>query len=82
MSWREDFKKILAALLGLALCLSGGFFLYLEMSGTDRHPEHVYVFAAMMAVGCLIVAPSTIGAALKQLASILPSIKIGKSGSE
>ena len=76
MTWQSEARKILTTILGLVLSLAGGFFLYLEMSGADRHPTHVYVFSGFIAVGMFIVAPSVIGGALSKAFSYLPQIKV------
>lgn len=79
MSFSTDARKILVLLFGLAVTGSGGFFLWAVMQSqpVDRHL--VYLGAGWIAVGCLIVAPKVLFSALKQLASLLPTIKIGSS---
>lgn len=67
----SDAKKDLAAagsvLVGLGLAATGGYFLKLEMAGATVHSMHVYVFAGMIGVGCLLIVPGPIVSALTQL---------------
>ena len=76
MSFSSEARKIAVLLFGLTVTGSGGFFLWTVMQSppVDRHL--VYLGAGWIAVGCLIVAPKVLFDALKQLASLLPSIKI------
>ncbi len=77
MSFSGDARKVLVLLFGLANAGAGGFFLYrtMNVSPVDRHL--VYVFVGWIALGALMVAPSTLIAAAKQLFSFLPQVKIG-----
>lgn len=77
MSFSSEARKIAVLVFGLALTGSGGFFLWTVMQAqpVDRHL--VYLGAGWIAVGCLVVAPRALFDAMKKLASLLPSIKIG-----
>lgn len=77
MSFSTEARKILVLLFGIANIASGGFLLWriMQTPPIDRHL--VYVFVAWIAVGALIVAPRVLLEALKKLAGLLPSIKIG-----
>lgn len=71
----------LAAFLGFAVFLFGGYLLIVEMQKPASHPGHVYLFAGMMAFGTLLIVPSAVGEGLKQVIVVvgpyLPDIKIG-----
>jgi hypothetical protein len=80
VSFSQDAKKVLTLLFGLVVTASGGFFLWRVMQVTPIDRHLVYVGAGWIAVGCLIVAPKVLFNALKQLVSLLPSIRIGGNG--
>jgi hypothetical protein len=79
VTWANDARKIIKLAFGLLIALSGGFFLWLEMKdgAASAHTGHVYAFAAWIAIGCIIIAPSVIGSAIKTLLGFLPSVKFG-----
>lgn len=70
-----------ANLIGLALLLFGGWLLFTEMQKPESHSAHIYVFAAMMAFGCLLIVPASIGDGLKAVVVVvgpyLPKVQIG-----
>lgn len=78
MSWEATTKHIAIAVFGVAIAGAGGFFLWRYMQPPtviDRHI--VYAFSAWIAVGCTLIAPGAILGAFKQIAALLPQIKIG-----
>jgi hypothetical protein len=80
MTWKNDAGKIIKLIFGLAVALSGGFFLWLEMKDGAQHAHtgHVYLLAAWIAIGCIIIAPSVMVGAAKQLVVLIPfDIKVG-----
>jgi ABC-type uncharacterized transport system permease subunit len=76
MTWENDARKIVTMAFGLALAGLGGFFLWLEMRSPPAHSTHIYVFSGFIAVGCLIVAPSTFFGALQKAVGLIPSVTI------
>lgn len=81
MTFKSDAAKIAVAVLGLAIAAAGGFFLWRYMQPPQVIDRHViYAFSLWIAVGCTLIAPKQILAALKQLIALLPSIKIGGNG--
>lgn len=56
--------KRIGLLLGVGLLLFGGFLLWTEMQKPAAHSPHVYLFAGMMALGTLLIAPAAIGQGL------------------
>lgn len=79
MSFSDEAKKAAQTIGGLLISASGGFFLWLYLKPPSHtvSPSVIYVFAGWIAVGASIAWPSVIGGAFKQLAALLPSIKIG-----
>lgn len=78
MTFESTGKQIAVAILGVVIAGAGGFFLWRYMQPPtviDRHI--VYAFSAWIAVGCVLIAPSPIMSALKQLVALLPSVRIG-----
>lgn len=60
-------KNVLTGLIGFALFLGGGYFLYLEMSSPPAHNAHVFTFAGIALFGALIIRPDPIFAVVKQV---------------
>ena len=60
-------KNLLTGLIGLALFLGGGYFLYLEMIAPPAHNAHVFTFAGIAVLGALIIRPDPIFAVVKQV---------------
>lgn len=58
-------------IIGLALLLGGGFFLYLEMQSPPTHNAHVFTFAGIALLGALIIRPDPIFAVVKQVVVIV-----------
>jgi hypothetical protein len=79
MTWQTDAGKILAALVGLAICGVGAYLGWVVAHQSPLQPRLVWASLGTMFVGALVIpsiAPRLMTAA-KQLASLLPSIKIG-----
>lgn len=77
MTFQSDAQKILVLLFGIANAAAGGMFLWrlMQISPLDRHL--VYLAVGWIALGSLMIAPSTLVSAAKQLFALLPSIRIG-----
>ena len=57
---------VVTGLIGLALFLGGGFFLWTEMAHPPAHNAHVFTFAGIAVFGALIIRPDPIFAVLRQ----------------
>ena len=64
--------EIIAGIVGCALGVAGGVFLWLEMKSPPTHTSHVYTFVGMMVLGALIIAPAAIANAVKGIAPYVP----------
>lgn len=71
-------------LVGLILIAGGFFFLYLEMHEgiKEAHTNHIYVFAGMIGLGCLAIAPKILVSAIRgvvdAVSPIVPKINFGR----
>lgn len=74
-------SRIEVVIVGAALAVAGGYFLKLEMGSPPVHAVHVYIFAGMIGLGCLVIIPAPIVSALQQLGAVLgPYLPWGKKG--
>lgn len=73
--------KIVGPLLGIAISAFGAALLIIEMQKAAVHSGHVYLFAGMFGFGCLLIVPSVVAGAMKQVIVVvgpyLPEVRIG-----
>lgn len=79
MSFGSDFRKVLAALVGLSICCASGYLGWVVVHTKPLDAKLIYFAGGGIFLGALLIpsiAPRLMAAA-KQLVSLLPSIKIG-----
>jgi uncharacterized membrane protein YgaE (UPF0421/DUF939 family) len=77
MTWRDDTKKIVQTLMGLAIAIFFGYLLTEHLHEDKEHFWRSLVFVFMMCVGMGIFAPGVFFGSMKQMVVIAIDAKKG-----
>ena len=77
MTWQANTRAVTTAMFGLSNALVGFYFLHMEMNQKPPSNPLVYLFAAWIGIGFLIIAPSLMLGAFQPALALLGQVRIG-----